>query len=264
MKCKVVFTNSLFIIKHNLCGSSINVAEKNVSLKVESIENAFAICLVDQQSLLIQLKNYLSFNPESSSKLKLRNSSFDCCDWNGVKCDSKGFVIGLDLSEESISGGFDNSSCLFSLQHLPKLNLADNNFNSLIPSGFRKLEKLRYLNLSYASFIGKIPIEISQLTIARNVLISNNNIVIEEYIYTSCPSLAQNKFCGPIECPATDDTWHMLQIIDLAFNNFSGKLPGKIFTRWEAMMSDNDQTESKINHIQFQVLQFGQIYYRIQ
>ena len=125
---------------------------------------ASAECLKDQQSLLLQLKTSLMFKPESSNKLKLWNSSTECCEWTGVACDSKGFVIGLDLSEESISGGFDNRSSLFSLQHLQKLNLAANNFNSVIPSGFNKLMMLSYLSLSYASFVGQIPIEISQLT----------------------------------------------------------------------------------------------------
>jgi len=64
------------------------------------------------------------------------------------------------------------------------------------------------------------------------------------------------------ECLATDDTWNMLQIIDVAFNNFSGKLPEKCFTRWEAMMSDKNQIDLKVNHIQFEVLQYGQIYYQ--
>ncbi|XP_058729117.1 receptor-like protein 7 [Vicia villosa] len=121
-------------------------------------------CLGDQELLLLHLRNNLTFKAKNSSKLKFWNSSIDCCDWKGVNCDSEGFVIGLDLSEESISGGFDTASSLFSLQHLQKLNLAVNNFSSVIPSGFKKLVMLDYLNLSYASFVGQIPIEISQLT----------------------------------------------------------------------------------------------------
>ncbi|XP_047177369.1 receptor-like protein 7 [Vigna umbellata] len=121
-------------------------------------------CLEDQQSLLIQLRNNLTFEPENSSKLKLWNQSIDCCNWSGVTCDEDGRVIGIDLSGELISGGFDDSSVVFSLQHLRKLNLAGNNFSSAIPSGFNKLENLTYLNLSCAGFKGQIPIEISQMT----------------------------------------------------------------------------------------------------
>ncbi|XP_013454872.2 receptor-like protein 6 [Medicago truncatula] len=127
------------------------------------ITHASTKCLEDQQSLLHQLKNNLTFNPEYSTKLILWNQSTACCNWRGVTCDIEGHVIGLDLSDEDIHGGFNDSSSLFSLQHLQKLNLADNYFNSSIPSGFNKLEKLTYLNLSYASFVGQIPVEISQL-----------------------------------------------------------------------------------------------------
>ncbi|XP_019462462.1 PREDICTED: receptor-like protein 12 [Lupinus angustifolius] len=121
-------------------------------------------CLEDQKSLLMQFKNNLKLNHESSTKLKLWNQSVDCCQWGGVTCDKEGHVTGLDLSAESISGGFDNSSSLFSLQNLQILNLAANNFNSVIPSGFNKLKELTFLNLSYSGFRGQIPIEISQLT----------------------------------------------------------------------------------------------------
>jgi len=72
-------------------------------------------------------------------------------------------LLAFDLSDEDTHGGFNDSSSLFSLQHLQKLNLASNNFNSSIPSGFNELEKLAYLNLSKASYVGQIPIEISHL-----------------------------------------------------------------------------------------------------
>ncbi|KOM58052.1 hypothetical protein LR48_Vigan11g108500 [Vigna angularis] len=74
--------------------------------------------------------------------------------------------------------------------------------------------------------------------------------------------LRKNNLHGHIGCPKTKGTWHMLQIVDLAINNFTGKLPGNCFTRWEAMMSDENQAESKVKHIQYQFLQYGnQIYY---
>ncbi|AES87005.1 verticillium wilt disease resistance protein [Medicago truncatula] len=126
---------------------------------------ASAKCLEDQQSLLLQLKNNLTYiSPDYIPKLILWNQNTACCSWSGVTCDNEGYVVGLDLSGESIFGGFDESSSLFSLLHLKKLNLADNYLNSSIPSAFNKLEKLTYLNLSDAGFQGEIPIEISHLT----------------------------------------------------------------------------------------------------
>ncbi|XP_024636146.1 receptor like protein 23 [Medicago truncatula] len=84
--------------------------------------------------------------------------------FGGEDPNSEGQVIGLDLSEEDISDGFDNSSSLFSLEHLQKLNLAYNLFETVIPSGFNKLVMLNYLNFSHSSFKGEIPVEISNLT----------------------------------------------------------------------------------------------------
>jgi Leucine-rich repeat (LRR) protein len=72
--------------------------------------------------------------------------------------------MGLDLTNESISGGFDKSSSLFNLQYLQNLSLASNNFSDQITSKFDQLTNLSYLNLSNACFTGQIPIAISHLT----------------------------------------------------------------------------------------------------
>jgi hypothetical protein len=117
-------------------------------------------CLDSQKSLLLQLKKDLTFSPAATSKkIAQWNQTSDCCFWSGVNC-SEGH-IGLDLTNESISG---NLSSLFNLQNLQNLSLAYNKFSGTIPSEFKKLTKLSYLNLSNAGFTGQIPIEISRLT----------------------------------------------------------------------------------------------------
>ncbi|XP_023758274.3 receptor-like protein 7 [Lactuca sativa] len=124
------------------------------------------ICQIEQQSILIRLKNELQFNSSLSSKLVSWDpNAADCCTWIGVNCSIGGQVIGLDLSNETISGGIDDSSSLFRLESLETLNLAGNNFNSTpIPSGFGSLTSLRNLNLSNSWFSGQIPGELSHLT----------------------------------------------------------------------------------------------------
>ncbi|KAM7481315.1 hypothetical protein LguiB_005898 [Lonicera macranthoides] len=125
-----------------------------------------AQCLEDQRSLLLQLKNTLEFFSSSSTKLvQWNHHNKDCCLWEGITCSKAGHVTGLDLNNQSIYGGIDNSSSLFSLRFLQSLNLADNDFDSAqIPSAFINLTSLTYLNLSYSGFRGQIPIELSQLT----------------------------------------------------------------------------------------------------
>ncbi|XP_056172658.1 receptor-like protein 6 [Syzygium oleosum] len=130
--------------------------------------SASAQCLgVDQRSLLLKLRNSLVFNASKSSMLVQWDRSGDS--WSGVTCED-GLVIGLDLSNESISGGIDGSSSLFRLEFLRSLNLAFNYFNYLtIPSGIANLSRLVHLNLSNAGFVGKIPAELSRLRKLRSL-----------------------------------------------------------------------------------------------
>ncbi|EEF31879.1 serine-threonine protein kinase, plant-type, putative [Ricinus communis] len=123
-------------------------------------------CRIDQKSLLVRFHNSLRFNQSKSIKLVSWDLSSDCCDWAGVTCDGGGLgrVIGLNLSNESISSGIENPSALFRLGYLQNLDLSYNNFNTSIPASFATLTGLISLNLSNAGFVGQIPIEISYLT----------------------------------------------------------------------------------------------------
>ncbi|KAM7523046.1 hypothetical protein LguiA_012948 [Lonicera macranthoides] len=136
-----------------------------LTIRCVSIVPTDVQCLEDQRSLLLQLKNTLTFDSSFSTKLVQWNHTKDCCLWEGITCSKAGHVIGLDLNSESITGGIDNSSGLFSLQFLQSLNLAYNDFNfTQIPFSFINLTSLTYLNLSNSNFDGQIPIELSQLT----------------------------------------------------------------------------------------------------
>ncbi|KAL8262322.1 hypothetical protein R6Q59_026371 [Mikania micrantha] len=123
-------------------------------------------CQIDQQSTLIQLKNELQFDSSLSTKLVSWNpDTTDCCTWGGVTCSISGQVVGLDLSNETISAEINDSSVLFELKNLESLNLARNNFNFIpIPSRFGSFASLLNLNLSNSGFSGQVPVELSQLT----------------------------------------------------------------------------------------------------
>ncbi|MBA0677526.1 hypothetical protein Goari_018930, partial [Gossypium aridum] len=125
-------------------------------------------CQSDQRQLLVELNLTSSFRSTTFAtplgRLMKWNQTKDCCSWEGVSCDAGGHVIGLDLSTQEITSPIDDSSSLFRLQHLQRLNLAFNRFDTSFPTGFDKLENLSYLNLSYSGFKGQIPVEISRLT----------------------------------------------------------------------------------------------------
>ncbi|KAK8512161.1 hypothetical protein V6N13_097172 [Hibiscus sabdariffa] len=121
-------------------------------------------CQSDQGRLLLELKGSFSSNSTSSGKLGTWDQTTDCCSWSGVTCDAAGLVIGLDLSNQSIAGVMNDSSSLFRLEHLQRLDLAYNRLMPVFPSAFDILENLSYLNLSNAGFTGQIPAAISSMT----------------------------------------------------------------------------------------------------
>ncbi|XP_057797757.1 receptor-like protein 50 [Salvia miltiorrhiza] len=121
-------------------------------------------CLDHQKTLLLQLKDELSFNSSLSTKLVRWNVRDECCKWPGVACDAAGYVVSLQLHNESISGGIADSSSLFRLEYLENLNLAYNKFNCTpIPKGIHNLTYLTHLNLSNAEFGGQVPLQLSFL-----------------------------------------------------------------------------------------------------
>lgn len=110
-------------------------------------------CLSDEQSLLLRLKETLTFDAEESVTLAQWNQNSDCCTWEGIACDEAGHVVGLNLSSELVTGGLENST-LFDLQHLNSLDLSHTNINSAIPSRIGNLTNLMHLNFIYAGFHG--------------------------------------------------------------------------------------------------------------
>ncbi|KAF3972603.1 hypothetical protein CMV_003896 [Castanea mollissima] len=100
----------------------------------------------------------------------------DCCTWDGVVCDnSTRHVIALDLSCSWLYGSIPSNSTLFLLRHLRSLNLAGNDFHSIISPEFGNFQSLTHLNLSHSRFYGEIPYEISQLSSLVSLDLSYNS-----------------------------------------------------------------------------------------
>ncbi|CAN0865170.1 Receptor-like protein 9DC3 [Linum grandiflorum] len=141
-------------------------------------------CREDQRSLLLQLKRGLNFSQSMDSENWIVgwNASTDCCEWPGISCDPGGLgrVVGLNLFYGGITGGgLDNSTALFSLKYLEKLDLSYNEFNTSIPAAIGNLTNLRYLELSSSGFFGQIPAAISKLTSLISLDLSHQNLKVE-------------------------------------------------------------------------------------
>ncbi|XP_016456949.2 receptor-like protein 35 [Nicotiana tabacum] len=212
------------------------IATLVVLLISSNISGGYGQCLGDQKALLLKFKNSLTFDSSLSTKLVRWDQNTDCCQWPGVSCDQEGHVLVLELDNETISGGVENSSSLFDLMYLEKLNLAYNDLKSVqIPTEIYKLTNLIYLNLSDAGFVGQIPMELSRLTKLVSLDLSYNNLRIDIHGSNSTSSLfPQLEVLKLVSCelqnfPDLKNQSHMSEL-DLSDNNIKGKIPSWIWS----------------------------------
>ncbi|KAL3733205.1 hypothetical protein ACJRO7_022692 [Eucalyptus globulus] len=128
------------------------------------------LCHPVQHNALLQFNDSFTIETDTNSncdpKMTTWKNGLDCCSWDGVTCENvTGNIIGLDLSYSCLQGTLRSNSSLFALRHLQSLNLAFNNFHSspILPE-LSVFAELRHLNLSYSSFSGLVPVEISFLS----------------------------------------------------------------------------------------------------
>ncbi|KAG2693685.1 hypothetical protein I3760_08G108500 [Carya illinoinensis] len=161
--------------------------------------------------------------------------------------------IVLDLSNNFLSGMVPH--CLLSQPSLEVLNLRKNHLSGKIPDTFRTHCSLKTLDLGENQLEGKLPKSLAQCKYLEFLDIENNSIEDAFPCYLRNISMLRvlvfksNKFHGPIDCDLeSNPTWPMLQIINLASNNFSGKLTEKSFNMLKAFMADKDEAELKVIH----------------
>ncbi|KAG7027626.1 Leucine-rich repeat receptor-like tyrosine-protein kinase PXC3 [Cucurbita argyrosperma subsp. argyrosperma] len=101
----------------------------------------------------------------------------DYCSWKGVRCGlNHSMVEALDLSGHSLRG---NLTVISQLKALKWLDLSFNDFHGKIPSSFANLFELEFLDLSLNKFDGSIPPELGGLKNLKSLNLSNNLLVGE-------------------------------------------------------------------------------------
>ncbi|KAJ7961204.1 Leucine-rich-repeat receptor-like protein, partial [Quillaja saponaria] len=173
----------------------------------------------------------------------------------------------LDLSYNNFSGTIPQ--CLTTASEtLGVLNLRKNGLVRNIPNTFPAACSLQTLDLHGNLLDGPVPAslanctELEVLDLGENQIIDTFPCLLKKISTLRVLVLRTNKFQGPIGCPMVNGTWQMLQIVDIAFNNFTGEIPGKWLTTWEAMLLGEDETQSELNHLQFEVLKYTRVYYQ--
>ncbi|XP_070676777.1 receptor-like protein 7 [Malus domestica] len=174
-------------------------------------------------------------------------------------------LLALDLSSNSLSG--EIPQCLAAMSRLVILNVRKNNITGMISNlEFpENCESLQALDLSQNQIEGQFPKSLARcrwlkfLNLAENQITDTFPCLLKNISDLRVLALRSNNFYGGIGCPVvkTNATWSALQIIDLAYNNFNGEVPGFPLTTWQAMKGNRDISDS--NYIELSSLGHGHI-----
>ncbi|XP_030937617.1 receptor-like protein 7 [Quercus lobata] len=159
----------------------------------------------------------------------------------------------LDLSNNFLSGTIPH--CLIAMSETLKvLDLRRNNLTGKISDIFPSNCSLQTLSLNRNLLEGMVPNSLANCTNLELLDIGNNRIQDEFPCHLKDISslrvliLRSNKFYGSVGCGGLNATWSILQIVDLASNNFSGKLSIKSFANSKAMIANNE-VQSELNYL---------------
>ncbi|ONI03781.1 hypothetical protein PRUPE_6G281500 [Prunus persica] len=173
----------------------------------------------------------------------------------------------LDVSNNSLNGLIPR--CLTAMSGtLAVLNLRRNNLSGTVPDKFPEHCSLKTLDLNGNQIGGQFPKSLANCTMLEVLNLGNNQIadtfpcLLKKISTLRVLVLRSNKFYGRFGCPKPHGNWSMLQIVDIALNNFSGEIRGKCLRTWKAMMGDDDDAMSELNHLRFGVLKFTGVYYQ--
>ena len=164
-------------------------------------------CIESERHALLNFKQHLTDPSNRLASWAAAASDLDCCHWVGVVCDNRtGHVLQLHLRshypvsieltiyEDELTiyedyqreaeyeaysrsrfGGKINPS-LLDLKHLIYLDLSGNGFGGIqIPNFLGSMGSLRYLNFSYARFVGLIPHQLGNLSNMHYLNLGLNN-----------------------------------------------------------------------------------------
>ncbi|CBI38639.3 unnamed protein product, partial [Vitis vinifera] len=185
------------------------------------------LCHDSESSALLQFKQSFLIDGHASE-----GEGSDCCSWDGVECDREtGHVIGLHLASSCLYGSINSSNTLFSLVHLRRLDLSDNDFNySEIPFSVGQLLRLRSLNLSDSAFAAQIPSELLALSNLLANLSSLTTLFLRECgLHGEFPmnifQLPSLKF---LSLPTSIGRLGSLTELDISSCNFTGLVPSPL------------------------------------
>ncbi|KAK2432773.1 receptor protein [Trifolium repens] len=189
--------------------------------------------------------NYVSF----TNFISLSNNNFHGSIPSSL-CQASNLQL-LDLSFNNFSGSIP--SCLMKMtETLKVLNLRRNSLQGPIPDKFPASCSLQTLNLHGNLLHGSVPKSLAHCSKLEVLDIGTNQIVgqfpcfLQNIPTLKVLVLRNNKFHGTLGCSKAKNPWKMIQIVDIASNNFSGKLPKNYFRTLKKMKDNDDNVEPDI------------------
>ncbi|KAF3448116.1 hypothetical protein FNV43_RR08826 [Rhamnella rubrinervis] len=146
----------------------------------------------------------------------------------------------LDLSNNNLSGKIP--TCMLATNRTTGVNLRMNNLSGPIPDLFPVDCSLKTLDLNGNLLSKTIPKSLANCKALEDLDLGNNQMLdtfpmlLKNISSLRVLILQSNKFYGQITCTESIGNWPMIQIVDIASNNFSGELPGKCLTKWHKMI----------------------------
>ncbi|KAL5698987.1 hypothetical protein ACHQM5_029954 [Ranunculus cassubicifolius] len=176
-------------------------------------------------------------------------------------CQTSSLLV-LDFSNNDLSGQIPG--CFSGMLSLKILNLRGNKFHGHVPNTFPYKCALRTLDLNGNKLEGEVSKSLAKCTDLEVLDLGNNQL------NGSFPSwlgglenlrvlvLRLKKFCGHIKYLGRNDSFPMLQIVDLSSNNFTGILPSELLMRLKAMVTN----ALEIQILRFPFLELSRLYYQ--
>ncbi|KAE8686934.1 leucine-rich repeat receptor protein kinase EXS-like [Hibiscus syriacus] len=175
-------------------------------------------------------------------------------------------LVALDLSNNSLSGSIPQCLMTQMREHFGVLNLKQNYLSGIIPDTFPENCLLQTLDLNQNRLVGKIPKSLAKCRMLEVLDLGKNRINDTFPCHLKSTSklrvlvLRSNSFRGDVYCRGNNVTWPMLQIIDLASNSFSGKLPQELLMTWNSMKANKNEPYSE--YVRHEILKLSDFYFQ--
>ncbi|CAH1420030.1 unnamed protein product [Lactuca virosa] len=109
--------------------------------------------IANQSEFFKLMKKSLSGNPMADWDV---TSGKNVCNYTGISCDSKGYVVKVDISGWNLSGHFPENICSY-LPELKSLNIGHNDIHGDFPYSITNCSLLEELTTTHTNLAGKLP-----------------------------------------------------------------------------------------------------------